>query len=45
MEYDLKNDLLIYKIDSLTQKGGNDFILKVTDERGNVSEFKGYFVR
>ncbi|MCF8304349.1 MAG: M23 family metallopeptidase [Bacteroidales bacterium] len=35
MEYDPKNDLLIYQIDNRLSKGKNDFKLEVIDERGN----------
>jgi hypothetical protein len=35
MEYDVKNDLLIYNFDNHLKQGVNDFKLKVTDEKGN----------
>ena len=45
MEYDLKNDLLLYKIDSLTQDGGNNFHLKVYDNSGNLSDYKAFLIK
>ncbi|MFC2106728.1 M23 family metallopeptidase [Bacteroidota bacterium] len=45
MEYDLKNDLLLYKIDSLTREGENNFHLKVYDNSGNLSEFKALLIK
>ena len=40
MEYDVKNDMLIYRYDDLLKKGKNIFQLKVTDEKGNISTYK-----
>ena len=40
MEYDAKNDILIYRYDDLLNKGENVFELEVTDEKGNVSDYK-----
>lgn len=37
MEYDVKNDLLIYKFDKHLKQGSNSFKLKVADEKGNQS--------
>ncbi len=40
MEYDAKNDMLIYRYDDKINKGENIFELKVTDEKGNMSTYK-----
>jgi hypothetical protein len=40
MEYDAKNDMLIYRFDDKIRKGENLFELKVTDEKGNISTYK-----
>ena len=40
MEYDPKNDLLLYSPDNMLKKGKNTFKLEVWDERGNRSERK-----
>jgi hypothetical protein len=40
MEYDAKNDLLIYNFDHLMKKGANVFRLEVTDRRGNMKSYE-----
>jgi hypothetical protein len=40
MDYDAKNNLLVYDFDERLQKGVNSFELKVTDKSGNVTVFK-----
>jgi len=40
MEYDEKNDLLIYKFDELLNKGENIFILEVIDNKDNFAKYK-----
>lgn len=40
MEYDVKNDLLIYHFDKNLKKGANNFKLKVIDEKGNKSIYQ-----
>lgn len=37
MEYDAKNNLLIYNPDEWIQEGNNELIIKVTDGVGNTS--------
>ncbi|MDZ7743973.1 MAG: M23 family metallopeptidase [Bacteroidota bacterium] len=44
MEYDPKNDLLEYFVDSKLQKGKNAFSLEVKDERGNRSQINYTFI-
>ncbi len=39
MEYDAKNNLLMYEFDERLQKGMNSFELQVTDKCGNVKVF------
>lgn len=39
MEYDAKNDLLIYRFDHKLKEGDNEFKLLVVDERDNISEY------
>lgn len=39
MEYDLKNDMLIYRKDDRMMPGINEFMLKVEDNTGNTSIF------
>ncbi len=45
MEYDMKNDLLLYKIDTLTRAGGNNFLLEVIDNCDNLTEYKSYLIK
>jgi hypothetical protein len=45
MEYDAKNDLLIYHIDERLRKGENDFRLEVADGKGNIKTFHKRLVR
>lgn len=40
MEYDAKNDMLIYKKDEKAQAGKNDFLIEVTDVCGNRAVMK-----
>ena len=40
MDYDAKNDLLVYDIDERLRKGNNQFRLEVTDDRNNMSVFE-----
>ena len=40
MEYDVKNDLLIYHFDKNLKQGSNNFKLKVTDKKGNKSIYQ-----
>ncbi len=40
MDYDAKNDLLVYEIDEHLLKGDNLFRLEVTDNRDNLSVFE-----
>jgi len=44
MEYDLKNDLLIYHFDKNLKQGSNIFKLTVTDEKGNQSNYQAELV-
>jgi len=44
MEYDVKNDLLIYRFDNYLQKGSNSFKLIVTDEKGNQSNYQAELI-
>ncbi len=39
MEYDLKNDMLIYRRDDMLKPGINEFVLEVEDEKENKSVF------
>ena len=39
MEYDAKNDLLIYRFDKHLKEGDNKFELNVTDYSGNISTY------
>jgi murein DD-endopeptidase MepM/ murein hydrolase activator NlpD len=39
MDYDPKNELLIYNFDSKLPKGESKFLLTVTDKKGNLSEY------
>lgn len=45
MEYDAKNDLLIYQVDERLLKGKNSFVLTVTDKCGNVNEYRTELTR
>ncbi len=45
MEYDAKNNLLVYQIDERLKKGNNDFRLEVTDQRDNKTIFEKTLVR
>jgi hypothetical protein len=45
MEWDPKNDLLIYQIDDKTLPGNNDFRLTVSDTRGNEAIYEATLVR
>lgn len=40
MEYDEKNDLLVYRFDQHLKDGENKFKLVVTDERGNIATYE-----
>jgi len=40
MEYDVKNDLLVYHFDKYLKQGSNNFKLKVTDKKGNKSIYQ-----
>lgn len=40
LEYDAKNDLLVYYIDERLQKGDNHFKLEVTDQKDNTSIYE-----
>ncbi|MCD4747701.1 MAG: M23 family metallopeptidase [Bacteroidales bacterium] len=40
MEYDAKNDLLVYNIDDKMSKGKNSFKLVVKDKKNNISQYK-----
>ena len=44
MEYDAKNDLLIYHFDDRLQKGTNEFELIITDNRNNITKYKANLV-
>ncbi|HSG67788.1 MAG TPA: M23 family metallopeptidase [Bacteroidales bacterium] len=45
MEFDAKNDLLIYEIDERLLKGNNKFRVEVSDNAGNTSVFEKILVR
>jgi hypothetical protein len=45
MDYDAKNDLLIYTIDERLLAGQNAFELKVTDAKGNSATYKSGLTR
>jgi hypothetical protein len=45
MDYDAKNDLLVYTIDERLLAGQNAFELKVTDGKGNQAVYKAVFIR
>jgi hypothetical protein len=45
MEYDAKNNLLVYFIEDHLKKGTNSFLLEVTDMKGNRSEYPTSLVR
>ncbi len=45
MEYDPKNDLLVYHIDDRTAAGNNEFRLTVSDTRGNESVYEAVLYR
>ncbi|MCF8364884.1 MAG: M23 family metallopeptidase [Bacteroidales bacterium] len=45
MEWDPKNNLLVYWIDEHMQAGINDFYLEVADALGNVSEYQAQLER
>ncbi len=40
IEFDPKNDLMTYTVDHMIKKGNNNFVLTVTDDRGNKSIFE-----
>ncbi|MBU2652029.1 MAG: M23 family peptidase, partial [Bacteroidetes bacterium] len=40
MEYDLKNDLLIYRFDEMMDPGLNTFRLEVLDNKGNMTVYE-----
>lgn len=40
MDYDAKNNLLLYKKDERLLEGSNEFLIKVEDDRGNSSTFE-----
>jgi hypothetical protein len=40
MDYDAKNNLLIYNIDERLKKGKNEFLLEVKDQRGNRTVYE-----
>ncbi|MCP4550947.1 MAG: M23 family metallopeptidase [Bacteroidetes bacterium] len=40
MEYDPKNNRLVYEINKITKKGWNNFELEVKDAKNNIAEFK-----
>jgi hypothetical protein len=44
MDYDAKNDLLIYSYDERLAKDENIFELKVTDKKNNVSNYKALLI-
>jgi hypothetical protein len=44
MEYDAKNNLLVYNFDNRLKKGKNKFILKLKDALGNVTEYEADLV-
>ncbi|MBE0661983.1 MAG: M23 family metallopeptidase [Bacteroidales bacterium] len=45
MDYDAKNDLLVYEMDDRTQKGSNKFKLVVEDQVGNQAVYEATLVR
>jgi murein DD-endopeptidase MepM/ murein hydrolase activator NlpD len=45
MDYDAKNDLLVYEIDDKTQKGSNKFKLVVEDPVGNQAVYEANLLR
>lgn len=45
MDYDAKNDLLVYEIDDRTQKGINKFKLVVEDQVGNLAVYEANLVK
>ncbi len=45
MEYDLKNNLLVYRFDGSEAPGKHTFRLEVTDDRGNTAVFEKEFTR
>lgn len=45
MDYDAKNELLVYEIDDRTTKGTNHFRLVVEDNVGNRSEYQATLIR
>jgi hypothetical protein len=45
MEWDPKNNLLVYEIDEMTRKGKNSFQLVVTDTRGNEAVYRAELTR
>jgi hypothetical protein len=45
MDYDAKNDLLVYTIDEQLKPGQNAFELKVIDGKGNQAVYKGNFTK
>ncbi len=44
MDYDEKNDLLIYNFDDRIKKGTNDLVITVSDNKNNVSSYKAKLV-
>lgn len=45
MDYDPKNELLVYEIDERTKKGSNQFSLLVEDQVGNKSVYQAILIR
>lgn len=45
MEWDPKNNLLVYQIDEMTRKGKNSFQLVVIDSRGNEAVYRAEITR
>lgn len=45
MDYDPKNDLLVYEIDEQMLQGENHFMLVVEDQVGNISEYSTGLIR
>lgn len=45
MDYDPKNELLVYEIDDRTSQGSNLFKLVVVDHTGNRSEYRATLIR
>ncbi len=45
MEYDAKKDMLTHRFDGKIEPGDHTIVLKVWDDRGNISEFRKSFTR